>query len=118
MVEEALLREILEDFYDRVFADRMIGFYFQGRSKERLVEKELELTRSILGESIKYTGKPMKEAHFPLRIMGGHFDRRNQILKETIEDHNLCETAARRWLEHARGLRNQITRDGAGECVG
>lgn len=112
------IRKVLEDFYDRVFADTMIGFYFRGRDKQRLIEKELELTLALFGENIKYSGKPIKETHWALRIMGGHFDRRNQILKETISDHNLPRDEAKIWIEHSEKMRKMITRDNQGDCIG
>lgn len=112
------LQKILEDFYDRVFADTMIGFYFHGRDKQRLIEKELELTLAIFGESINYSGKPIKETHLALRIMGGHFDRRNQILIETITDHGLPSEEAKIWIEHSKKMRHLITRDKKGDCFG
>jgi len=37
---ESRLREIIDAFIDRVFADRMIGFFFRNADKKRI--KELE----------------------------------------------------------------------------
>jgi len=34
---------VIRDFYDAVFADRMIGFFFKKANKARLIEKEYEL---------------------------------------------------------------------------
>jgi len=110
------LRALLEDFYDRVFADAMIGFFFQGKDKARLVEKELELALGFLGADVPYTGRPIREAHAAHRIMGGQFGRRLQILKETMADHGLPEDVQRAWVEHTEALRSLVTRDAAGEC--
>ena len=46
------LRRVIEVFYERLFADVMIGFFFHGKDKKRLIEKEFELTARILGASI------------------------------------------------------------------
>ena len=48
----AKLREVLTDFYDRVFGDVMIGFMFEGKDKARLIEKEYELVAALLGADI------------------------------------------------------------------
>ncbi|MBT3786541.1 hypothetical protein HOF92_16320 [bacterium] len=117
MVNPQILREILSDFYDRVFKDTMISFYFKGKDKERLIEKEMELTLALLGEKVKYTGKPLKSSHFPHKILGGHFDRRTQILKEVIGKHSLPPEIAEAWIEHTLALRDQITKDAPGECA-
>lgn len=110
------LRSVLEDFYDRVFADAMIGFFFKGKSKERLVEKELELALAFLGEPVPYTGRPLREAHAAHRIIGGQFGRRLQILKETMADHQLPEPVQRAWVEHTEQLIGEVTKDAIDEC--
>ena len=75
------LRRVLEDFYDRVFADTMIGFLFAGKNKQRLVQKEWEMAARMLGaDEVAYTGRSIPEAHARSPILGGHFERRLQIL--------------------------------------
>jgi hemoglobin len=110
------LRLVVEDLYDRLFADVMIGFLFKGRDRERLVQKEWELVAELLGGPVRYSGRTMAEAHGRLPIMGGHFERRLQILRETLAHHAIPEEARRRWLEHSLAQRAQVTRDGSGVC--
>jgi hemoglobin len=104
------LRRILVDFYDRVFADVMIGFLFRGKDRTRLVEKELELTLAAMGAEVGYTGRPLREAHAAVPILGGHFDRRQQILRETCDDQGLPAEVRDFWLAHNESLREQVTR--------
>ena len=40
---EAKLRAIVDDFIDRVFADRMIGFFFRNADRGRIKELEYQL---------------------------------------------------------------------------
>ena len=110
------LREVLTDFYDRVFADTMIGFFFMKADKSRLIEKELELTLRALGADVEYTGRDMPTAHAAHHIMGGQFDRRLQILRETLADHDVAEPVREAWIAHTQSLRDQITADAEGEC--
>ncbi len=111
------LREVLADFYDRVFADVMIGFLFQGKDKARLIQLEWELASRMLGASdVKYTGRPMRVAHAQSPIFGGHFERRLQILRETLRDHGVDPEVQRVWIEHSQALRSQITKDQGSEC--
>ena len=65
------LREVLTDFYDRLFSDVMIGFMFKGKDKARLIQKEWELTARMLGADVEYEGRGIREVHAPLPIMGG-----------------------------------------------
>lgn len=110
----ALLREVLADFYDRLFSDTMIGYMFEGKDKNRLIEKEWEMAAGLLGAGIAYTGRPLPSVHQPLKIVGGHFDRRLQILRETLRDHAVSDDVAEAWISHTISLRDQVvSQDGA-----
>ncbi|HLU67669.1 MAG TPA: group 1 truncated hemoglobin [Kofleriaceae bacterium] len=110
------LERVLRDFYDRVFADPMIGHMFEGKNKERLIRKEWELVAGLLGAGVRYTGRPMREAHARVLVFGGHFDRRMQILEETLADHAVDPEVRRRWLDHAASLRAQLVSDPDQAC--
>jgi hemoglobin len=110
------LRAVIADFYDRVFTDVMIGFLFEGKSKQTLIQREYEFTAGFLGADIKYTGRPMRVAHAQSPIFGGHFERRLQILRETMRDHGVDEDVQKVWLDHSYALRAQITSDKGSEC--
>jgi hemoglobin len=110
------LRAVIEDFYDRVFADVMIGFLFTGKDRARLVDKEYELAARMLGADIRYTGKPMREAHARVPILGDHFDRRVQLLTNTLADHDVDPEVRDTWLAHTHALRAQVTADRDSHC--
>ena len=110
------LRAVIADFYDRIFADVMIGFLFQGKSKQTLIDREYEFTAGFLGADVKYTGRPMRTAHAQSPIFGGHFERRLQILRETMRDHAVPGDVQKAWLDHSYALRAQITSDKGSEC--
>lgn len=116
-IGETKLRAVITDFYDRVFRDVMIGFMFQGKDKQHLIDREFELAARMLGAShIAYTGRPMRTAHGAHTIFGGHFERRLQILREAMADHAVDAEVQRVWIEHTQALRSQITRDQGSEC--
>ena len=48
--------------------------------------------------------------------MGGHFGRRRQILKATLERHRVPAHVIEAWLAHQDGLREQVTSDDITEC--
>ena len=115
-IGEAKLREVLTDFYARVFDDVMIGFLFHGKDRQRLIDREYEFTANLLGADVRYTGRPMRTAHAQSPIFGGHFERRLQILRETLRDHAVDPDVQAAWLDHSLALRPQITRDKGSEC--
>jgi hemoglobin len=113
----AKLRAVISDFYARVFGDVMIGFMFQGKDRQHLIDREYELTGALLGApGVTYTGRPMRVAHAAHTIFGGQFERRLQILRETLADHDVDTAVQQAWIDHQLALRDQITRDRGSEC--
>ena len=110
------LRAVITDFYDRIFRDVMIGFLFAGKDRARLIEKEYELTARLLGADVAYTGKPLREAHARSPILGGHFERRMEILRQTLAAHAIDPEVVAAWLDHQLAMRAQITTDQGSEC--
>ncbi len=114
---EPRLRAVIETFYDRVLSDVMIGFLFWGTDRQRLIDKETELACRALGSTdIEYTGRPIREAHARHPILGGHFDRRLQLLREAMQAHGLPEDVQAAWVEHTRALRPLVTADAGAGC--
>lgn len=114
----AALRAVITEFYARVFADVMIGFMFRGKDRQHLIDREYELTAALLGApGVTYTGRPMRAAHAQHTIFGGQFERRLQILRETLRDHAVAPDVQQAWINHQLSLRSQITRDAGSECT-
>ncbi len=111
------LRAVMTDFYDRIFADVMIGYLFVGQDQARLVQREWELTARILGAAdVRYTGRSMREAHARHPILGGHFDRRLQLLKHAMAAHDVPAAVVEAIVGHTQALRAQVTADRGSEC--
>jgi len=101
---ERALRRILGDFYGRVFADPMIGFFFRNQDQARLVELEYQMTAKMLGADVEYQGRSIRQAHGAHPIMKGQFLRRNRILEETLADHAVDADVVVAWMAHSRAL--------------
>ena len=102
------LRRVIDMFVDRVFSDVMIGFIFSGKNRERIREMEYQLAAEQLGGPVVYSGRPIGSVHAPLPIMGGHFDRRRQILLNTLADCGVPEAVQKVWIEHVDALRGDV----------
>ena len=113
---EVELGKIIDTFIERVFADRMIGFFFRKADKNRIKEMEYQLAASFLGAGIEYQGRPLAQAHARHPIMGGHFARRKQILKETLESYEVADNIKEAWLQHTEDLRPLITGQAGSGC--
>jgi hemoglobin len=113
---EPVLRSIVNRFVDRMFDDPMIGFFFRKANRQRIKDKEYELAAEHLGGSVKYTGRPLSQAHAPHAIMGGQFARRLELLRSTLIEAGAPEAVIRHWIEYTESSRSLVTRDAAGEC--
>ena len=113
---EERLRAILDVFIDRVFADLMIGFFFRNADRARIKEMEYQLMAKFLGAEIDYRGRPIAKAHANHPIMGGHFARRRQILKETLEFFHVAEEIKEAILRHTDSLRPLVTPESGTSC--
>jgi hemoglobin len=113
---EAKLRVIVNTFIDRVFEDRMIGFFFRNADANRIKEMEYQLAAEFLGAPITYRGRALDVAHAKHPIMGGHFARRRQILKETLEAYAVPQAVREAWLGHTDSLRPLITSQAESDC--
>lgn len=113
---ETKLRAVIDTFIERVFADRMIGFFFRSADKARIKEMEFQLAANFLGANVEYGGRPLDQVHRKFPIMGGHFARRRQILKESIEAHGIAGEIKKLWLDHTDALRPLITPEADSGC--
>lgn len=113
---EPRVRAIIDTFIDRVFDDRMIGFFFRNANRQRIKEMEYQLMAHFLGAQVQYQGRPLDQVHAKHPIMGGHFDRRRQILKETLDLYRVSEPIKEAWLAHTDKLRPLITPEKDSAC--
>lgn len=113
---EEKLRAIVNAFIDYVFEDRMIGFFFRNADRTRIKELEYQLAAEFLGADIKYSGRPLGNVHANHPIMGGHFARRRQIFKETLEHFQVAEEIKTALLNHTDALRPLITPESGSDC--
>lgn len=115
---EPKLRAIVDDFIDRCFDDTMIGFMFARANRDRIKRFEYQHAAKNLGAPVQYEGRPLDDAHRPHRIFGGQFDRRRQILIETLRDHQVPQAIVDVWISHQDLLRPLITKDPDSSCQG
>src|SRR5438093_3660497 len=95
---EAKLRQIIDTFIDKVFEDRMIGFFFCAADRSRIKELEFQLIARFLGADIEYRGRFLDEVHAKHSIMGGQFARRLQILREILEVFDVLQHLRDAWI--------------------
>lgn len=99
------INEVIQSFYDKAFEDPMIGYLFRNHSKARLVEQQSKFAVAMLGGAKLYDGQGLKQAHQGLGIRGAHFDRRQVLMRETLEELQIPMELQNQWLEAEEKLR-------------
>lgn len=106
---EPVLRAIIDRFVDRLFEDRIIGFLFEGKDRERIRRHEYEHAAASLGAPVAYGGRPIVGLHRPLRINAGQFRRRLAILRQEMEKAGVPEEVRLQWNASQERLLPAIT---------
>ncbi|MFT5353859.1 MAG: truncated hemoglobin YjbI [Polyangiales bacterium] len=114
---EEPLHALINDFVDGCFDDMMIGFLFPRNKRARVKKFEYQHAAEHLGAPVVYEGRSLQKAHGAHRIMGGQFDRRLTILKNTLGAHGVPDDIAGRWTAYHESMRALITGDAKGECT-
>lgn len=105
---EERVRAVLQSLYDRLFVDPIVGFLFEGKDKQHIVEEQVAFTCRFLGGPHRYVGKPLPEAHAALPLLPGHFDRRHFVLEQVLCEQRVPEEVAREWLRIDESLRPSV----------
>ncbi len=113
LTSEEEVRRCLRVLYTKMLGDRMVGFFFEGRDLEPIVEGQLNLVRAVLGGPGVYGGVPLPEAHRALPLLPGHFDRRHTLLAEVLATEGVHEKVKAAWLEADAAWRKAILAAGA-----
>ena len=115
-IGEKTICEAIRRFYDRAFSDLFIGFIFQKFDKEHLTAMQIQFAIAMLGGPKNYAGKALKPAHNQLPLKNAHFDRRQVIMREVLDELELDKDIVEQWMKLEEGLRPLIVSDKA-PCI-
>ncbi len=109
LTREKKLREIVLDFYTRMQADLLVGFFFEGHDLQKIADKQSDFLLRAMGGSPSYTGKAPADAHHSIPpILSGHMDRRLKILETTLHDHRLTLAQIEAWIGFENAFRSAV----------
>lgn len=111
---EGAMQTLMRRFYDRLFDDIIIGFFFDNSDKEALIASQIAYVHAHLGSRKgSYEGPSIRDAHSDLPILVGHFDRRHKILGEVLEEFDVTDRVRKAWLELDQAMREMVINQGA-----
>jgi len=109
--EGELLHEVLRDFYGRVFQDERLASFFDGFTRQRLIEKQFLFMRQIItGEKI-YFGDQPRNTHHWMVISNDLFDYREHIMTDCLRRAGLPEDMVQRFNAIEEYYREDVVKD-------
>ncbi|MCM0605867.1 MAG: hypothetical protein KA715_07220 [Xanthomonadaceae bacterium] len=107
-IREKLI-SILISFYEAQERDVMIGFFFTGRDLVTIATKQAAFVLKATGLTQTYSGKSPGQAHTALpKIRLGQFNRRIEILRETLTQKGLTVDQVNIWIAFEKMFENVV----------
>lgn len=99
------VRRVLEDFYDRVYADPLLSPFFERVTKDRVTDKQYSFMKQcVTGEKVYFGDRP-RNAHHWMIISDALFDHRQSLMLQALQAQHLSPEQIGRWVrieEHFR----------------
>jgi len=109
--EGRLLSKVLVDFYGRVYEDPLLSPFFEGVTKQRLIEKQYNFLYQILTGEKVYFGERPRNAHHWMVISDELFDYRADLMKSCLRRAGVPEHLVMRFHAIEEIYRQDIVKD-------
>ena len=111
LAEGAGLRDVLTDFYTRVYSDPRLSPFFRFATRARAIEKQYSFLREIFtGEECYFGHRPLN-AHHWMVISDELFDYREALMEDCLARYGLPPHLIRRFRAVDEVFRKQIVKD-------
>ena len=110
------ITDLVTAFYNRVLADEELAPFFKNAKIAKLRAMQVELFSAALGGPVKYTGRPMAQAHRHLKIGLPDYQRFIRHLFDTLNAAGFALTDQERYevIGRLNILTNEVMSGGTG----
>jgi hemoglobin len=105
------LQTVHKIFYDKIYAHPWLKEFFQGHDQTAIENRQTTFMAWKMGGDVAYLGKDLKMAHRQMYITQELFDIRQALLKESLQEADVPEHLATRWLKIDSAFKRQIVKD-------
>lgn len=88
------IRIVVDNFYDRLETDELLGPFFADADLERLRRTQTEFLCEVAGGPERYDAEPVREAHLHVPFEPKHIQQAIDHLEATLKDHGVPEEDA------------------------
>ena len=82
------IRAVVSDFYDRVTDSENLSHYFIDMDMPSMIDHQTKFIATVMDGPASYTNEVLQRVHSHLRIKKSEFRELEEILTETLEDHD------------------------------
>ena len=108
--EGAGLNEILYDFYERVYKDPKLAYFFDDVTQERAIEKQYNFLMEVFTGERVYFGERPRNAHHWMVISNELFDYREELMESCLRRYGLPADLIKEWRAMEEIFRKQIVK--------
>lgn len=105
------LREVLQDFYTRVYDDERLAPFFKSVTKDWAIGKQYSYLCSIFTGQAVFFGNRPRSAHHWMVISDELFDYREDLMEESLRKYGIPQHLIRRFRAFDEVFRKQIVKD-------
>ncbi len=109
--EGRLLSKVLIDFYNHVYDDPLLFPFFEGVTKQRLIEKQYNFMCQVLTGEDVYFGERPRNAHHWMVISDELLDHREALMESSLRRFGVPEHLVRRLRAVEEIYRKDIVKD-------
>ena len=106
-----VMRDVLRDFYAKVYADPLLNPFFARSTMERAIDKQFSFMKQCITGEKMYFGDRPRNAHHWMIITPALFDYRQKLMIETLREHGLSEGQIQRWTYFEEHYRSDMVKD-------
>lgn len=88
---EEAVKQVVDDFYDRVLADDDLAGFFEGMDMTELRAHQVQFISAVTGGPVDYVGADMRAAHDHLDISDSEFNVVGEYLQQALYDAGVGE---------------------------
>jgi hemoglobin len=84
--EQAGIRAVVDDFYDRLVEDEELGPFFENADMEMLRRTQTDFLCEAAGGPETYDAAPVREAHLHVPFTPEHIERAVELLEASLDE--------------------------------
>ena len=110
------LERVHRRLYERLFTDPAFSPFFVSVTRQHQEDQQTDFMAWKMGGPSRYGGRLPEAAHEHLFITEALFDRRQEILAETLDDCGVAPALRDEWLVIDRSFKAMIIKQSIGDC--